>query len=171
MASPGFCKVEGEVQGLITSDTLGAESVGVGWREDHRDEFMFQEFVQEVHVPHHAGGRNASSRRVYEPVRIVKSIDKCSPLLHDALKNNEILTKVEFTFFRTSAEGVSELYYKITLEHASVSSIRNHMPDVTDPANATLVPTQEVAFVYEKILVEHVLASTSSEDSWGESGL
>lgn len=167
MASPGFCKIEGETQGLITRDALGEESVGVGSREDHRDEFMFQEFVQEVHVPHHgSGGR--MSRRVYEPVRIVKMIDKCSPLLHEALKNNEALTRVEFTFFRTSAEGVSEEFYKITLERATVSSIRNHMPDFTDPANATLVPTQEVAFVYEKILVEHVPGSTSSEDSWGE---
>lgn len=169
MSSPAYCKIEGMNQGLITKDNLTEASVGAAaWQEQHRDEFIVQEFVQEVKVPHDVATGRAFSARIHSPVQVSKVIDKCSPLLHEALKNNEQLTKVEFTFWRADGAGREEPFYKITLENASVRAIRNHMPDYTDPANATTVPMQDVSFIYETILIEHLLGSTSSQDSWGD---
>ena len=168
MPSHGFCKIEGETQGVITEGALGEESLGSAWMEGHEGDCTFHAFEQEAGTGRDMGVDGG--RRIYHAVRITKVIDKSSPRIQEALKSNESLPQVVFTFIRADATGQQEEYYKITLEQARISNIRNYMPDSLDPANATLVPMQDVSFAYEKITWQHVIGRTECQDSWSETG-
>jgi type VI secretion system secreted protein Hcp len=171
MSLPAYCRIEGDAQGLITEGNMSEESVGPGWQEGHEDEIRVQSFTQEVTVPHEAHSTGPSGHRRNGPVVITKEVDKSTPLLHQALVQNELLTKVEFTFFRASSTGVAELFFKITLEDATVSSIRDMLPDTLDAGNTRFPMTQEVKFMFRKIEWSHELASTMSHDEWRDPSL
>jgi len=166
MALPAYCKVEGETQGVITEGNLTEASVGAGWQEGHEDELVVLSFNQEVRFPRDPQSGDPTGHRMNGPVVITKEFDKCSPLLHAALFNNELLTTVTFTFYRTSTTGVQELFFTVTLEEAVVATIRDRMPDVMDAGNARFPMTQEVSFVFRKITWSHELASTMAMDEW-----
>lgn len=73
--------------------------------------------------------REASSglllgKRQYSPVKLIKEMDKSSPLIARALTNNEVI-EAEFHFWRPSAiDGTMEHFYSIILTNARISSIR-----------------------------------------------
>lgn len=111
----------------------------------------------------HAHGM-ASGERTYEPIRIVKRIDKSSPLLAKALCNNEVI-EATFKFFRPSpaGDGTTEQFFTVEIQEGRIASITRVSPDVIDPASANAPPTEEVSFVfgyirwaYEPDGVEHI---------------
>jgi len=170
MSLLAYCKIQGETQGLITQGNLSEESVGHAWQEGHEDEIMVQSYSQEVLSPHDVSSSDSGHRR-NGPVQITKELDKCAPLLHQALATNELLTTVEFTFFRTSATGVQELFFKINLEEAYLTLVRDRLPDTLEAGSARFPMLQDISFVFRKIGWEHVLASTMAEDQWRDPGL
>jgi type VI secretion system secreted protein Hcp len=172
MSLPAFCKIEGEDQGLITGGNQSEESVGGGWQEDHVDEFVVQSYSQEVTVPRepHSGVSSRVARH-NGPVHVTKGIDKCAPLLHQALAHNELLTTVTFTFFRVNATGVLELFYTVTLEDAVIASLRTRLLDDVASGSARAPMVQDVSFIYRSITWEHNLASTLYADEWHDPAL
>jgi hypothetical protein len=55
-------------------------------------------FQIEVTSPRDVATGLASGKRQYKPVQVVKSLDKSSPKLFQALTTNEVLTSVSFLF-------------------------------------------------------------------------
>ncbi|MFH1143579.1 MAG: type VI secretion system tube protein TssD [Candidatus Eisenbacteria bacterium] len=121
-------------------------------------------FEDSVRTARERSSGMASGERTYEPVRIVKRIDRSSPLLAKALCNNEVIEGL-FKFYRPSptGDGTTEQFFTVEIKKGRIASITRVSPDTIDPASASSPPTEEVTFVfgyirwcYEPGGVEHV---------------
>ena len=121
-------------------------------------------FEDTVRTAREASSGMASGERTYEPIRVVKRIDKSSPLLAKALCNNEVI-EATFKFFRPNpaGDGTTQQYFTVEIQEGRVGSVTRVSPDVIDPASANAPPTEEVTFVfgyirwcYEPDGIEHV---------------
>ena len=121
-------------------------------------------FVDSVRTAREASSGMASGERTYEPIKIVKRIDKSSPLLAKALCQNEVI-EATFRFYRPAPSGdrTTEHYFTIEIQEGRIGSITRISPDVIDPASANAPPTEEVTFVfgyirwcYEPDGIEHI---------------
>jgi type VI secretion system secreted protein Hcp len=121
-------------------------------------------FEDSVRTARERSSGMASGERTYEPIRIVKRIDKSSPLLAKALCNNEVI-EATFKFFRPNpaGDGTTEQHFTVEVREGRVGSCTRVSPDVIDPASANAPPTEEVTFVfgwirwcYEPDGVEHI---------------
>ena len=92
--------------------------------------------------------------------------------LFSALVINEVLKSVLFEFYKTTLEGVEEVYHKITLIGATVSKIHFTTGSGESAGSAKTQSSydthelEEVSFTYEKIEVESTIGSTMASDSW-----
>ena len=121
-------------------------------------------FEDSVRTAREASSGLSTGDRTYEPLRIVKRIDKSSPLLAKALCDNEVIEGT-FKFFRPapSGDGTTEQFFTVEIQEGRIGAITRVSPDVIDPASSTAPPTEEVTFVfgyirwcYEPDGVEHV---------------
>jgi type VI secretion system secreted protein Hcp len=100
-------------------------------------------------------------------VRFIKRKDKASPMLYQALVNNENLTTVKFRWFRPKVRAAGEEhYYTIELENASVCELQDVLPDTLDPNFASAQPREVVALTYQKITWTWELTGMTSYDDW-----
>ena len=101
----------------------------------------------------------------HQDLTIQKPIDKSSPLLSKAINENECLT-CDFEYYRTNRFGINELYYRVKLINARISSIHSSVPhSINDSAGQ---PEESVSFSYESINWEHCIAGTSAYSLWHE---
>lgn len=100
------------------------------------------------------------------PVEIRKPIDKATPLLAQALGDNEKLT-CEFLFYRTSQAGGNELYFKMVLRDAIINDIQFFYPNSL--THNETQPQESISFKFASIEWEHVVARTSSFLLWTDS--
>ena len=166
MPTPAYMTVQGERQGLITANNFTESSVGNIWQQGHENEALVQEFSHEIMLPRDPQSGQPSGQRVHKPFRVVKILDKSSPLLFSALTTGEKLPKVELKFYRTSAQGIQEHYFTMTMEDAIITSITDYMPHCQDPREQHLTHMEVVEFTYRKITKTHEVASTSESDDW-----
>ena len=166
MPTPLYMTVQGERQGLITAGNFTEASVGNNWQQGHEDEAIIQSFSHEIMLPRDPQTGQPTGQRVHKPFKVVKVLDKSSPLLFSALTSGEKLPKVELIFNRTSAQGTQEHYFTITLEDAIITSIVDWMPHCQDPREQHLTHMEEIEFTYRKITKTHEVASTSESDDW-----
>jgi len=125
-------------------------------------------FMDDVTTAREAGSALATGERRYSPVRILKRVDKSTPLIAKALSMNEVI-EGKFEFRRPSpvGDGTREHYFTIQIFNGRVDSIQRTSPDVTELN--TPRPMQEwVSFVFEKIIWTHVPGGTEHQDSWRE---
>lgn len=106
----------------------------------------------------------ATGRRTYDPIVITKRIDKSSPLLAKALTHNEVVEGT-IRFYRTKPDGTMSNYYTLRFSNGRVSSVRQYLPNVLDPATASLPPYEEVSFVFQTITWIYEDGGIAYEDS------
>ncbi len=99
-----------------------------------------------------------TGKRMHKPIVITKEIDKASPLLHNALVNNENIPEWELMVYDT-VNGVEKPTYTIKLTNASIASIR-----LVQGADGKL--QQEITFVYKKIEWTWVDGGITALDDW-----
>lgn len=105
-----------------------------------------------------------SGKRQHRPIRIIKPLDKASPLLTNALVNNERLTNVTIIFYRPGNTGAEQHYFTVELFDARITNI-SHISGSED--ELLQKPAQEiVTFVYGKIIWTWEDGGISSEDNW-----
>ena len=75
---------------------------------------------------HHQISASAESTNQFYPFRIVKYVDKASPLLMQAMCNRENLENVILRFYRDTGLGNFEEYYRIELVDAKIIQIESH---------------------------------------------
>lgn len=126
-------------------------------------------FEDSVRTAREASSGMASGERTYEPVRIVKRIDKSSPLLAKALCNNEVI-EATFKFYRPNpaGDGTTEQHFTVEIQESRIASITRVSPDVIDPASANAPPTEEVTFVFGYIRWSYEPDGIEHVDHWSQ---
>jgi type VI secretion system secreted protein Hcp len=122
-------------------------------------------FEHEVTSPRDAASGLPTGKRQHKPVRIVKAIDKSSPLLYRAITSNENLPTVEFRFHRQSDKG-SGIYYRVTLTNASVAAVRQWKPNTRDLSAERAGDLEEVSFTYQSITWRFEDGGVEQSDTW-----
>jgi type VI secretion system secreted protein Hcp len=108
----------------------------------------------EIISPRDAASGQATGKRQHKPFTITKRIDKASPLLNQALVNNENISE-----FKLQVTNGAKAEYEITLRNASISSIKL----VTDENGKT---TEVISFTYQKIEWAWVDGNITATDDW-----
>jgi type VI secretion system secreted protein Hcp len=115
------------------------------------------EFEQGIVSPRDAGSGQATGKRQYKPIMIVKQVDASTPRLLQACSNNEILPTVQFVLH---PPGASADQLKVTLTNAVCA-------DLTDTTSeGGTMELETINFTFQKIKVEHLIAKTSFQDDW-----
>jgi type VI secretion system secreted protein Hcp len=122
-------------------------------------------FEHEVVSPRDAASGLPTGRRQHKPVRIVKAIDKATPLLYRAIARNETLPTVVLRFFKTSSQGKVQ-YYTVTLTDASVAGIRQWKPNTRDASADRAGDLEEVSFIYRSITWTFEDGGLEETDNW-----
>ncbi|MFP2825532.1 type VI secretion system tube protein TssD [Citrobacter braakii] len=144
MSNIVYLKLIGEQQGDISDGCGTTDSVGNRWQQNHVDEI----FVFSLG----AGITNRGKGANLQGLTFRKQIDKSSPLLANAINNNENLF-LEFWFYRINRYGQWEKYYYIHLRGASISSIQ--MRVIKDE-----IDTETISVDYDYILSKHLISNT-----------
>src|SRR5512145_359627 len=130
-----FLKSNGkDIKGESTQTSLGREG---------SIECIFYE--QGVTSAREAGTNMVTGRRQFTPLKIVKRIDRSSPLLVKALANNEKIDAV-FKFYRPnpSGDGTTEQFYSVELKEGNISQVKQTVPTTIDPHTSGAPPQEEV---------------------------
>lgn len=150
-----YMTAEGELQGNI----MGSVDIA-----PHEGAIEVVEYAHSVsQVIDNATGLPAGERQ-HRPIRITKPLDKASPLLMNALVNNENLTTVTFRHYRPSQTGAEQQYYTVELINARITNISQ----ITGSEDELLQkPAQEIiTLVYQKIIWTWEDGGITSEDDW-----
>ncbi|HCB4954556.1 type VI secretion system tube protein TssD [Salmonella enterica] len=139
-----YLKVIGEKQGDISSGCGTCESVGNRWQRGHEDEIFA--FALSNTLTSTGKGINPQG------LTFCKLIDKSSPLLCNAINQNERLY-IEIDFYRINSTGRWERYYYIQLRNASLSAIHVNI-------SHNNLDTECITVAYDYILCKHLIAST-----------
>jgi type VI secretion system Hcp family effector len=70
-----------------------------------------------------AGGGAGAGKAQASPIQLLKDLDKCSPHLFLDVVTGKNLPTVTILFTRTTKSGKEQVYFKITLTDATVSSV------------------------------------------------
>ncbi|HKN02835.1 MAG TPA: Hcp family type VI secretion system effector [Buttiauxella sp.] len=156
MANLIYMTLNGELQGLISAGCSSLDSIGNKAQLVHYDQIMVMglshSLTRQQNVNHQA-------------LRMIKPVDKSSPLLGKAITENECLT-CDFSFYRTNRMGMNECYYKVKLINARITSIHLQVPHTVDDSEGQ--PEETIDLSYESINWEHCTAGTSAYSLWSD---
>jgi hypothetical protein len=100
---------------------------------------------------------------------IVKQLDKMSIPLMKYLVNGTFLQKVEIRWFRYNEnKGKSEEYFRMTLEHVRLHSIKYLLPDVKDSAFERYGHLEEIQLMYQKKTWLYLKGHLTYTDIWND---
>ncbi len=124
-------------------------------------------YDQGVQTAREAATGMVTGRRQYAPLRIVKRIDKASPLLMKALTSNEKIDGV-FKFFRPNpaGDGTTEQFYTVEVKEGHIASVKQFVLDTLDPSQCGKAPLEEVTLVFKTIKWTYMNGGVTHEDSW-----
>ena len=110
MALDAFMTIKGKKQGELHKDASKSDSIGQSARTDtkHHGKITIVGFNSSVVVPRDMSSGAATGTRNHQPVIITKFFDRSSPLLWQALANNEMLESVTCEFYRNDPGGMPE---------------------------------------------------------------
>lgn len=152
-----FLKSNGkDVKGESTQTSLGREN-----------SIECISYEQGVTSAREAGTNMVTGRRQFTPLKIVKRIDRSSPLLVKALANNEKIDAT-FKFYRPnpSGDGTTEQFYTVELKEGNISAVKQLVPLTIDPHSAGAPPQEEVSFVFKTITWTFNNGGITHTDSW-----
>jgi type VI secretion system secreted protein Hcp len=162
MALNAYLKLKGQKQGDIKS------GVKLKGREG---QIVVIAVSHEIVSPRDAASGQATGKRMHKPLVITKEIDRSSPLLINALVNNENLTTFSLEFYQPgtaagAGAGLEKVFYRIELTNARIVDIQTIMENNTHPDLVKYQPYETVAFVYQKITWTYVDGGITATDDW-----
>lgn len=166
MAYEFYVTIEGMKQGKFKGESP---------RTAHADKISGLSYDHAIVSPRDIATGLPSGKRQHGPITITKEWGASSPQLFHALVTNELLKSVLFEFYKTTPEGVEEIYHKITLTEATVSKIHYTTGSGESSGSSKTQAAydthelEEISFTYQKIEVESTIGSTMAGDSWRES--
>lgn len=110
----------------------------------------------EVTSPRDAATGLPTGKRQHRPFVITKEVDKATPLLYQALVNNEVLSDFELHFWRpgiktAAGTGGEVQYYTVKLSQAQVVDISFKQPNTRDLESHKVAEFEDIAFSYQHI--------------------
>lgn len=147
---------QGEIKGSVTQPGREGSILVIG-------------FNHEVVSPRDAASGLPTGKRQHKPILITKEIDKSSPLLMNALVNNEGIKSLELRFWREGPSGKEVQHYTIQLVNASIAGIRQEMLNNAYPENLAIAEREIVSFTYERISWTFEDGAIVSRDDWAPS--
>lgn len=157
MALNAYMRLWGATQGQIKGSVTKAGM---------KDSIMVIGFSHEVISPRDAASGLPTGKRQHRAITITKEIDRSSPLLLNALVNNENIKTLELRFWQPSASGKEVQYYTIKLVNANIAGIRQEMLNNKYPENMQIAEREHVSFTYQKIVWTFESGGITSEDDW-----
>jgi type VI secretion system secreted protein Hcp len=157
MALNAYLKLKGQKQGQIKGSVT---------QKGRADKIMVIAMQHEVTSPRDAASGLPTGKRQHHPLVITKEVDKSSPLLYNALVNNENITEWELQFWQPSATGVEKQHYTIQLVNASIAWVRSIMPNNKHPELTKFAEYEEIGFCYQKIIWTWMDGGITAEDDW-----
>jgi type VI secretion system secreted protein Hcp len=131
-------------------------------------------FTMGVTSPRDAASGQASGKRQYQPVTIVKAWGAASPQGLTACAANEVLTEVDMEFTRQSPTGQEVVYQTVRLTNASFSQIARFTgrpdggedtPSSGHTGTPVMMELERWAFTFQKIEIHDNDGNTSFADS------
>lgn len=168
MPTPCYLTLTGATQGDLTSGAMSEDSVGTLSNSAHADAIQIQEIDMAVEIPTDPQSGQPTGRRVHKGVRLVKYVDKSSPLLLQAIASGEQISSAALQFFRTAPTGAQEHYFTIEFVEASIVHYRPFFPNALDEESMAFSHMEEIILTYKTITMTHEVAGTSGSDSWNE---
>jgi len=105
--------------------------------------------------------------RQHKPIVIIKPINKMSVPLVDYFRKGKFFSKVEIRWPRyDKLKNKFEEYFRITLEHIRISSIKHIMYDVKNNKYDRYNHLEEVQLVFQKITWLYIKGHISYTDIW-----
>ena len=159
MAISAYLTLAGQKQGAIKGSVTD---------QGRENSILVHSYRSEIESPRDPASGLPTGKIVHNPIMVLKEVDKTSPLLRNALVNNENLVtwKLQFWSPATSTTGVAQLTYTIELTNASIASISEYMSDNDDPANVNLPLLEEISFTYQKIQWTWNDGGVTASDDW-----
>jgi type VI secretion system secreted protein Hcp len=105
-----------------------------------------------------------NSGTVHRPVKIVKRIDKSTPLLAKAFENSQTGT-ASFKFYRPNpnGDGTTEQFFTVVLDGVRITSERILVPSTITNTTATSPPLDEVTFSYTSMRIIYTNGGVETE--------
>ena len=120
----------------------------------------------EIVSPRDAASGLPTGKRMHKPFVITKELDQSSPLLYNALVNNENITDFELQFWRPAMTGAEEQYYTVRLTNANIATIDFRMLNTKNPDLVRYAEYEEIAFTYQKITWTWMNGGITAADDW-----
>ena len=163
MALRAYVSVKGSKQGQFKSESTAAT---------RKDKWIpILAFHMEVVSPLDTATGQATGKRQYKPIAIVKEWGAASPQGLAACAANEVLDEVLIEFMKTNPNGVEYVYQRVSLTQATIVDITRytHAQDGTlllPPGSAETMELESWSFVFRKIEVDDTDGKTSFIDNW-----
>ncbi|MFN2540115.1 MAG: type VI secretion system tube protein TssD [Mycobacteriales bacterium] len=125
-------------------------------------------FQQKVTSPRDAASGLATGRRQYNPIVVRKHVDKASPKLELALINNEVLSSVQFRFFKSFADGTIAEFYRVDLTNAFLGSLDLYSPEAVAGSGTGAAPglLEELTLTFQSITWTYLDGGITAQDDW-----
>jgi type VI secretion system secreted protein Hcp len=157
MALNAYLKLKGQKQGEIKGSVT---------QKGREGKIMVIAVSHDIVSPRDAASGLPTGKRMHKPFVITKELDKSSPLLYNALVNNENIPEWELQFWQPSATGAEKQHYTIKLLNANIASIDFRMANNKHPDLMKFSEYEEVAFTYQKITWTWTEGGIMAEDDW-----
>lgn len=162
MALNAYLRLKGKKQGEIKGSVV---------QKGRENKIQIIAVSHDITSPRDAASGLPTGKVMHKPLVITKELDKSSPLLYNALCNNETMTEFELQFWtpnRGAATGVGaeKQHYTVRLSNASISDIKFRMPNNKNPELVNLAEYEEISFTYQKIEWIWNEGSLTGMDDW-----
>lgn len=154
-ALDAYAIIVGETQGVIQGDVTTAP---------HEGKILIKAFGSSISGDYDAGTGIPSSGKQHRPVRLLKDMDRASPQLLTAFKNNETLVSVTLQFLRPTQTGAEQHYVTVVLSNAHVVSM---LPGHSSQDEDLMIPFREtIGLIYESMTVTWEPNGVSEQIDW-----
>jgi type VI secretion system secreted protein Hcp len=157
MSTAIYLKAEGTSAGPIKG------SVTQAGREDLIEVFAVDHNIMS---PRDVASGRPTGKRQHSPVRLVCPVDKATPILYNALVNNESLPTAAISFYKTMDDGMESEFFTIELTNATVSKMAFDAPHLKDPAMGPYPDMVNIELHYQKIVWTWQDGGIMGEDDW-----
>jgi type VI secretion system secreted protein Hcp len=162
MALNAYLNLKGQKQGQIKGSVT---------QKGREGKIMVIAVSHEIVSPRDAASGLPTGKRQHKPFVITKELDKSSPLLYNALVNNENITEFVLQFWSpkqgaATGAGVEFQHYTVKLTNANIADIRFIMLNNKNPELMRYAEYEEIAFTYQKIEWTWTDGGITSQDDW-----
>lgn len=162
MALNAYLSLQGQKQGDIKGSVT---------QKGREGKIMIIAASHEIVSPRDPASGLPTGKRMHKPLVLTKELDKSSPLLYNALCNNENITRLELQFWTpqlSAAAGVGQevQHYKLNLKNANLTFINFRMGNNKHPDLMKFAEYEEIGFTYEEITWTWTNGGITATDSW-----